>query len=340
MAVLDEEPTNPDYGWSSKERPIASLLEYGLIPLDKPRGPTSHEVVAWARRILGVEKAGHSGTLDPPVSGLLPIGLGHATKALSLLLLFPKEYRGVMRLHSSVPRKQLDSVVSEFTGEIFQRPPQRSSVSRQTRTRTIHELELTESEGNLYLFRCLCQSGTYIRKLIYDVGEILGVGATMVELRRTRVGPLSEGQGLTTLHQLNDAKFSLAQGDENPIRQAVHPIESSLGEIARMVVRDSAVDAVCHGARLGIPGILAVSTTMAKGVPVVMMSQKDELVALGTSLLSADEIQTLKRGLAATTDRVVMNAGTYPKLWKNKPSARKARPEAAPGRASLGHPYP
>jgi H/ACA ribonucleoprotein complex subunit 4 len=329
MVVLDEEPSDPAHGWPSRERPVEKLFEYGLIPLDKPRGPTSHEVVAWTRRILGVEKAGHSGTLDPPVSGLLPVGLGQATKALSLLLLYPKEYRGVMRLHSSVPRRQLDTVVSEFTGEIFQRPPQRSSVSRQTRTRTIHELELTESEGNLYLFRCLCQSGTYIRKLIYDIGEVLGVGATMVELRRTKVGPLDEGQGLTTLHQLNDAHFRLGQGDETPIRQAVLPIESSLGEVARIVIRDSAVDAVCHGARLGIPGILAATGTMAKGVPVVIMTQKDELVAVGSSLLSADEIQTMKRGLAATTDRVVMKAGTYPKLWKHQ-SGRTARGQTVP----------
>jgi tRNA pseudouridine55 synthase len=327
MVVLDEEPTDPAHGWPYDQRPTSALLEYGLIPLDKPRGPTSHEVVAWMRRLLGVEKAGHSGTLDPPVSGLLPVGLGQSTKALSLLLLFPKEYRGVMRLHSSVPRKQLDVVVSEFTGEIFQRPPQRSSVSRQTRTRTIHELELTESEGNLYLFRCLCQSGTYIRKLVYDIGEILGVGATMVELRRTRVGPLNEDQGLTTLHQLNDAQFRLGQGDESQLRKSVLPIETSLGDTARIVIRDSAVDAVCHGARLGIPGILAVSKSMTKGGPVVIMSQKNELVALGTLLLSPEEIQTMKRGLAATTDRVVMKAGTYPKLWKKKERERAARPE-------------
>lgn len=316
--VLDEEPTDPAHGWPADERPVKVLLDYGLIPLDKPRGPASHEVVAWARRILGVEKAGHSGTLDPPVSGLLPIGLGQATKALSLLLHFPKEYRGVMRLHSSVPRKQLDDVVSGFTGEIFQRPPQRSSVSRQTRTRNIYELELTQSEGNLYLFRCLCQSGTYIRKLVYDMGEVLGVGATMVELRRTKVGPLSEGQGLTTLHQLNDAMFKLGQGDEGPIRKAVLPIESSLGDIARIVVRDSAVDAICHGARLGIPGILSASGTMTKGDPVVMMSQKRELIALGTALMPGDQLEILRRGLASTTERVVMSPGTYPKLWKSK----------------------
>ena len=175
MVVLDEEPTDPDHGWVPSARPVQAMLEYGLLPLDKPRGPTSHEVVAWTKKLLGVDKAGHSGTLDPPVSGLLPIGLGQSTRALSLLLLFPKEYKGVMRVHSSVPRKQLDGAIAEFTGEIFQRPPQRSSVSRQTRSRTIYEFELAESQGNLYLFRVLCQSGTYIRKLVYDVGEVLAV---------------------------------------------------------------------------------------------------------------------------------------------------------------------
>ena len=207
--VIDEEETDPRFGHPPAERPVQAMLDYGLIPLDKPRGPSSHEVVAWTKKLLGVEKAGHSGTLDPPVSGLLPIGLGQSTRALSLLLLFPKEYRGVMRVHSSVPRKQLDSAVSEFTGEIFQRPPQRSSVSRQTRSRRIHEFELTESDGNLYLFRVLCESGTYIRKLVYDLGEVLGVGATMVVLRRSRVGPLSEEDGLVTLHQLTDAVYRM-----------------------------------------------------------------------------------------------------------------------------------
>ena len=318
MVVLDEEEVDREHGWSPKGRPVSVLLDYGLIPLDKPRGPTSHEVVAWVRRLTGVEKAGHSGTLDPPVSGLLPIGLGQATKALSLLLLFPKEYRGVMRIHSSVPRAQLDRVVAEFTGEIFQRPPQRSSVSRQTRTRNVYELELTESEGNLYLFRCLCQSGTYIRKLVYDIGEVLGVGATMVELRRTKVGPLDEAKGLTTLHQLNDAIFRLKKGDEAAIREAVHPIEESIGDIRRIVVRDSAVDAICHGARLGITGILSVSENVHKDDPAVIMSQKGELVAISKALMSTDEMRRLGRGLASTTERVVMKRGTYPKLWKTK----------------------
>ncbi|MDG6900973.1 MAG: RNA-guided pseudouridylation complex pseudouridine synthase subunit Cbf5 [Nitrososphaerota archaeon] len=320
--VLDEEESDPSHGWDPSKRPIEVLMDYGLIPLDKPRGPTSHEVVAWVRKLLGKEKAGHSGTLDPPVSGVLPIGLGDATKALSLLLLFPKEYRAVMRLHSSVPRRELDRVVSEFTGEIFQRPPQRSAVKRDVRSRTIHELEVTEAQGNLYLLRCLCQSGTYLRKLIYDMGEVLGVGATMVELRRTKVGPLDEADGLVTLHQLNDAVFKLREADESAMRRAISPVERCVGSTRRLVVRDSAVDAVCHGARLAVPGILSASDGISKGETLAIMSSKGELVALGKAMMTAEEIQRVSRGLASTVERVVMKKGTYPTMWKHqkKPS--------------------
>ncbi len=330
MIVLDEEPTDQSHGWAPSSRPIREMLDYGLIPLDKPRGPTSHEVVAWTKKLLGVDKAGHSGTLDPPVSGLLPIGLGQATRALSLLLLFPKEYKGVMRIHSSVPRRQLESVVSEFTGEIFQRPPQRSSVSRQTRSRSIYELELTESQGNLFMFRVLCESGTYIRKLVYDIGEVLGVGATMVELRRTKVGPLTEENGFVTLHQLNDAMYRLKEGDEAPIRKLVTPIEWTLAGIGKIVIRDSAVEAVCHGARLGIPGVLSISEGIKKGDTVAIMSAKLELVAIGEALLSTDEVRSLHRGLASTTERVVMRAGTYPKLWKSQSKKKVEGPRVSP----------
>jgi H/ACA ribonucleoprotein complex subunit 4 len=318
MVVVDEEPCDPEHGWPPSDRPVESMIEYGLIALDKPRGPTSHEVVAWVRKMVGQERAGHSGTLDPPVSGVLPIGLGQATKALNLLLLFPKEYWGIMRLHSAVPRDQLDSVVGEFAGEVFQRPPQRSSVRRDVRSRTIHELELAESKGNLHMFRCLCQSGTYVRKLVYDIGEVLGVGATMVELRRTRVGPLTEARGLVTLHGLSDAVFRLKSGEDSSLRGLVMPVEDSLGPLGRVVLRDSAIDAICHGARLGIPGILRVTEGIAKGDVVGLMSDKGELVAIGRALLSTQEMTTASRGLATTTERVVMKLGTYPKLWKSK----------------------
>ncbi len=317
LITISEEPTDPSRGWAPDARPIPKLLSYGLIPLDKTRGPTSHEEVSWVRRLLGVDKAGHSGTLDPGVSGMLPIGLGDATKALSLLLMFPKEYVGVMRLHSSVPRDQVDAVIKEFTDEIYQRPPQRSSVKRETRTRRIYEMEILEQRGNLYLLRCLCEAGTYIRKLLYDMGEVLAVGATMVELRRTKVGPLDEREGIVTLHELDIAIHDWREkGEEAGLRRAVRPVETCLTGIKKVVVKDSAVDAVCHGAMLAIPGIISLSSGIVKGETVVMLTAKGELLAIGEAAMSTQEVTESEKGIAFPVRRVILEQGTYPRMWK------------------------
>jgi H/ACA ribonucleoprotein complex subunit 4 len=233
-----------------------------------------------------------------------------------------------MRIHSAVPRKLVDEVIHEFTGEIYQRPPQRSSVRRDVRTRTVYELEIVEQMGNLFLLRCLCQAGTYVRKLVYDMGEVLGVGATMVELRRTRVGPLSEKDGFVTLHVLNEAVRQLEEGDEEMIRQSIRPIEEGLGSLRRVSVRDSTVDALCHGARLAIPGILTLSSGITKGETIVILSPKGELIAIGEALMTSEEIMEASRGLAFAIKRVIMKAGTYPRLWKK---AEATRIEASTG---------
>lgn len=317
--VLDEEPTDAHSGSPPDRRPLAQLLEYGLLTLDKPAGPTSHEVVAWVRRIVGIDKAGHSGTLDPLATGLLPVGLGEATKALSVLLLGPKEYYAIGRLHDTVSPSQLEQVRQEFTGEIYQRPPQRSSVKRVVRSRTIYAMELLEQRGALLLIRISCQAGTYVRKLIYDMGEVLGPGATMVELRRTRVGHLGEAHGLVTLHELVAAVDAWRRaGDELPLRRLIHPVEDIVAELARVVVRDTAVDALCHGAQLAVPGILRASDGVKKGDLVAVLTQKGELIALGEATLSGQEIAEASRGIAFLTRRVVMKPSTYPRLWRSR----------------------
>ena len=101
LITIDEDITDDQYGTYYDKRTVEQLLNYGLILLDKPAGPTSHEVVAWTKRILEISKAGHSGTLDPQVTGVLPLGLGEGTKALGVLLLGPKEYHALGRLHST-----------------------------------------------------------------------------------------------------------------------------------------------------------------------------------------------------------------------------------------------
>ncbi|MFQ6060391.1 MAG: RNA-guided pseudouridylation complex pseudouridine synthase subunit Cbf5, partial [Thermoplasmata archaeon] len=129
------------------ERSVEELLHLGVINIDKPSGPTSHQVSAWVKQILGVEKAGHGGTLDPRVTGVLPVALNDSTRALGALLAGDKEYIGVLHLHQDVERKRVEEILSRFEGEIYQLPPVRAAVKRELRTRTVHELNLIEMDG-------------------------------------------------------------------------------------------------------------------------------------------------------------------------------------------------
>ena len=319
LAILaKDEKTDPAHGVFPDQRPIKDYLSYGFIVLDKPQGPTSHEVVAWVRKMLSQERAGHSGTLDPMVSGILPIGLGDATKALSVLLLGPKEYICVARIHDSVPKEILYGAINQFKGQIYQKPPQRSSVKRVTRTRTIYELEVMEQVGNLLLFRVLCEAGTYIRKLVYDIGEVIGVGATMVELRRTRVCHLDETD-LIRLHDLFESNEVFKEsGNDSKLRELVKPIEFAVSFLKQVRIRDSAVESMCQGAQLAIPGIVSFTKGVKKGEILRIMTLKGELVAIAESQLSEDELLKEQHGLATVTKRVIMSVGTYPKMWKSK----------------------
>jgi len=323
LVEIDQDLTDDAYGTYYDKRTIEQLLNYGLIILDKPPGPTSHETVAWTKRLLKIPKIGHSGTLDPQVSGVLPLGLGEATKALGVLLYGPKEYHALGRIHSLPSKEKLENTIKLFTGAIFQKPPQRSAVVRQTRIRTIHELEVLEQKERLLLTRILCESGTYIRKLYYDIGEFLGPGATMIELRRTRVDQFRESDGLVTLHELAHA-FSLweEKKDESKLKDMIKPVEYAFSEIKSIIIRDSAVDAMCHGAQLAIPGILKISPNLKKGDVVGVYTQKGEAVALAESLLSEEEIKDATKGYAFETRRIIMSPNTYPKKWRTKPAPK------------------
>ena len=323
LVTIDEDITNPEFGVYYDKRSIEQLLEYGLILIDKPPGPTSHEVVAWAKRILEIPKIGHSGTLDPQVSGVLPLGLGEGTKALGVLLLGPKEYVGLGRLHSLPSKEKLQQTLDLFKGEIYQKPPQRSAVLRQTRTRTIYELELLEQKERLILLRVMCEAGTYIRKLYYDIGEILGFGSSMIELRRSKVYQFSEEQ-LVTMHELTDAYYTWKEtADSEKLRNIILPIEHTLSEIKSVVIRDSAIDSLCHGAQLAIPGILQISPGLKQNDLVAIYSRKGEIVALAEALLSEPEIKENNKGYAFQTKRIIMKPNTYPKSWRTSPPPKE-----------------
>ncbi|HJT85788.1 MAG TPA: RNA-guided pseudouridylation complex pseudouridine synthase subunit Cbf5 [Nitrososphaeraceae archaeon] len=317
LLKISESETDDKYGYYPFERPMNILLDYGLVLIDKPPGPTSHEIASWVKRILNIEKSGHSGTLDPGATGLLPMGLGEGTKALSILLLGPKEYFSLARVHSNFKRENVEKILLEFHGDIFQRPPQRSSVKRMTRIRRIHELEYVEDHDKLILLRILCQAGTYIRKLIYDIGEVLGSGATMVELRRTRVSNFFEREGLVKLHDLYNAYYMYkVKKDEEKIRTLVRPVEICLNDIPSVIIRDTAVDALCHGAPLAIPGITQISSNIQKNDLVGIYTLKGEIVGLAQSLMPTNDIISQKSGISLIMKRLIMKPNTYPKGWK------------------------
>ena len=240
-----------------------------------------------------------------------------------MLLLGPKEYVGLGRLHSLPSKEKLQQTLDLFKGEIYQKPPQRSAVLRQTRTRTIYELELLEQKERLILLRVMCEAGTYIRKLYYDIGEILGFGSSMIELRRSKVYQFSEEQ-LVTMHELTDAYYTWKEtADSEKLRNIILPIEHTLSEIKSVVIRDSAIDSLCHGAQLAIPGILQISPGLKQNDLVAIYSQKGEIVALAEALLSEPEIKENNKGYAFQTKRIIMKPNTYPKSWRTSPPPKE-----------------
>ncbi|WP_455463961.1 RNA-guided pseudouridylation complex pseudouridine synthase subunit Cbf5 [Candidatus Hodarchaeum mangrovi] len=309
--------TDPKYGKPPQSRTIDELLNLGIINLDKPANPTSHEVTAWVKQILNIKKAGHGGTLDPSVTGSLPIALGKATRALRLLLHAGKEYICLMKIHVPVSHEKLSSVLDNFKEKIYQTPPLRSNVKRQLRVRTIYELELLEFiDGELALLRISCEAGTYIRKLCYDIGLILGTGAHMQELRRTRTGPFDVKTSIT-LQNLQDAWYYYNnERNEEFIRNFIQPVEVITENVPKLFIRDSAIDAICHGAKLTLPGVLKVSSEIKENSLVALMTLKEELVAIGKSLMSTREILEKNNGLCVEPKAVFMEKDTYPSSWK------------------------
>ncbi|KKN16615.1 hypothetical protein LCGC14_0974070 [marine sediment metagenome] len=318
LLVKSQDNTNPIYGCDPKNRRIDLFLQYGVINLDKPSGPTSHEVVSWVRKILEISNAGHGGTLDPKVTGVLPCALGRATRVLSALLSAGKEYIGVLYLHRKEEKKKIEQIFKLFIGRIYQRPPLKSSVVRKLRVREIYYSEVIEVNNNHVLFRVGCESGTYIRKLCFDIGEALCSGGHMLELRRTRVGNFREDDNLITLQNLKDA-YSIYQleGNDHYLKKLIFPMEKMVSHLPKIYIRDTAVDALCHGADLASAGICYIDARIKENMIVALMTLKKELIGFGTALKEAMQIYRAKSGLMVKTNKIFMERGIYPR-WNEK----------------------
>ena len=263
--IIKDPDTLPDkWGKRPSDRSVGELLKAGVIALDKPKGPTSHQVTAWARNSLHIEDISHGGTLDPYVSGVLPICLGKAVRLTDIVLSSDKEYVCLMVLHKDVKEELITKMMSRFVGKIYQMPPVRSAVKRQLRIRTITELEVIEIKGREVLFRASCDAGTYIRTLCTDIGEALGCGANMVELRRTRSGGMKESDA-ASLHDITDAYIFWQQmGKERWLRSILMPMEVLVEPLPKIIVKPTAISA--YTPPLNKPLIMAWNTCKFKGI--------------------------------------------------------------------------
>lgn len=316
VLIKKKAETSDKFGGDPFKRPVDELINYGIINVDKPKGPTSHQVTAYVKQILGLTKAGHSGTLDPKVTGVLPVALGRATKVLQALLTAGKEYVCLMHIHSPVDDIQIRKAINTFIGSINQLPPVKSAVKRQLRKRNIYYLNILEIKDQDVLFVVGCEAGTYIRKLCHDIGLELGVGANMAELRRTKVANFDEST-LVALNDICDALWYYKnENNEKYIRQVIKPVEISVTHLPKIWVMDTTVDSLCHGANLKVPGIAKLHSNIDKKDIVAIMTLKDELICTGVAEMISKEMVKSARGVAVIISKVFMLPGTYPKIEK------------------------
>lgn len=293
------------FGTYPGARSLEEHIRNGIIVLDKPSGPTSHQIDRWVKDILNISKASHGGTLDPRATGVLVIALENATKLMPILLSSKKEYVGVIHLHKDIESNKIRKAFKEFIGKNVQLPPKKSAVARREREREVYYLDILEINGRNVLFRIGCEAGFYVRRLADDIGKKLDIGAHLQELRRTRSGNFSEDSAIT-LQELVDAK------EEGRLKEAILPMEAAVESIGKIIISDNAIDSVSNGAPLAVGGIVRLEDNIKRGEWIALLSLKGELVAIGKAIMDSQTIMEKRIGLAFKTDRVLMKKGTYP----------------------------
>lgn len=297
---------------------LREKIKRGIVLIDKQAGQTSHDEVAIIKRALlsvGIDvKVGHSGTLDPKVTGLLVMGLGQGTRVLEYMLRSEKQYVGEIIFHDVVTRKQLDAAIVQFTGVIDQLPPVKSSVKREWREREVYGiqvLEFDEGSKKASLF-CRVEKGTYIRKLFHDMGEHIGITAQMGDLHRTTVGPFTESEGTVTSEEFATQILGLKSWNpltrkrsSHVLNQTLRPIEDAVVQIPKVWVQEGVGKYLSSGTDLFLPGVLHYESGIQIG-DLVAIYEKDKLIALGNTQLSSEQIGQVTKGVAVQTHKVLI----------------------------------
>jgi len=234
---------------------------------------------------------------------------------MEALLKAGKEYVCIMHIHKKLPQSQIYKSSKDFIGKITQLPPLKSAVKRQLREREVYYLEILEIKDQDVLFIIGCQAGTYIRRICDDWGKVLGTNAHMKQLIRTKAGPFNDKEWYS-LYELKDAYELYKQGNDKEIKKIIKPTEFAIQHLPKIYITDSAVDSICHGANLSIPGISKLESKIEKNNLVALLTLKNELIGLGSAILTSEEIMKNEKGLAVKINKVFMNPGIYPKFKK------------------------
>ncbi len=283
------------------EEKIEKLLSNGILIIDKPCSQTSHEITSFVKKITKSQRAGHAGTLDPKVSGVLPVAIGRATKLLRYIAGKRKTYIGIMKFKIPPSRDSIRLLFRDFTGEIEQIPPKKSAVKRRKRKRMVYELKFLEQNENLVLFKAEVEAGTYIRTLCSDIGKQCK-GARMEELRRVSVGSIKEEKSIIVQDLIDAMHAWETEGDASLLERMICNPEDLI-DLSRVQVKENAVESIVSGAQIMIPAIENFDDKIKTGDCVAIYS-KGQFLGVGIAQLASEDVGSRNRGIAVKLERV------------------------------------
>ena len=306
-------PSN--HGTDPEKLTIEQRLASGFILLDKPPGPTSHQIASWVRDLLGLERLGHGGTLDPFATGVLPLMAGKSMKLTKGILKTDKTYIAVIKFAEETSTDALKNVIGKLTGRIYNVPPEISAVKVQVRTRKIYSFELIEASNKQAIVKIDCEAGTYIRTIARDMGLLLGYNVELKELRRENSGRFNLTD-CVTLQEIADAVWLWKECDNSAaLEKIIHPTEKLLLDKPYIIVKDSAASALCHGAPLLRPGLIEVSDKLSSGLEVAAFTSKNEVVGIVKMSKGFTEISNETSGEIGKPVMILMEQERYPPQW-------------------------
>ena len=312
---LGDKSKPSNHGIDPENLSIEQRLASGFILLDKPPGPTSHQIASWVRDLLGLERLGHGGTLDPFATGVLPLMAGKSMKLTKGILKTDKTYIAVLKFAQETNAEALNDVIDKLTGRIYNVPPEISAVKVQVRTRKIYSFELIESTSKQAIVKIACEAGTYIRTIARDMGLLLGYNVELKELRRENSGRFNL-MDCVTLQEIADAVWLWKECDNSTaLEKIIHPTEKLLLDKPYIIVKDSAASALCHGAPLLRPGLIEVSDKLSSGLEVAAFTSKNEVVGIVKMSKGFTEISNETSGEIGKPVMILMEQERYPPQW-------------------------